>query len=295
VDINTGKRDPLDFVLWKASKATEPEEVKWPSKWGSGRPGWHIECSAMVCELLGERIDIHGGGADLQFPHHENEIAQSEGALQHPFVNYWLHNGFVRVDNEKMSKSLGNFFTIRDVLKKYDAEVIRFFILRAHYRSPLNYSDAHLDDAKQSLTRLYTALKDVVPDSEPLDRGEAHALRFAEAMNDDFNTPLAVAVLFELANEVNRTKSAAMARQLIALAGIIGLLQRVPQHYLQSVPQQGCDRVSGDAEVLAQIEARAAAKKSRNFTEADRIRTQLSARGIVLEDKPDGSTDWRRA
>jgi cysteinyl-tRNA synthetase len=295
VDINTGKRDPLDFVLWKASKETEPEEVKWPSKWGSGRPGWHIECSAMACDLLGEHFDIHGGGADLQFPHHENEIAQSEGALQHPFVNYWLHNGFVRVDNEKMSKSLGNFFTIREVLNKYDAEVVRFFILRAHYRSPLNYSNAHLDDAKQSLTRLYTALKDVTPDSEPLDRSEAHALRFAEAMDDDFNTPLAVAILFELANEVNKTKSAAVARQLTALAAIIGLLQRTPQHYLQSVPQQSGDGASDDGVVLTHIAARATAKKTRNFTEADRIRAELLAVGVVLEDKPDGSTDWRRA
>jgi cysteinyl-tRNA synthetase len=294
VEVNAGKRDPLDFVLWKSSKESEPEEVKWPSKWGSGRPGWHIECSAMSCELLGERFDIHGGGADLQFPHHENEIAQSEGALQHSFVNYWLHNGFLRVDNEKMSKSLGNFFTIRDVLKSYDAEVVRFFILRAHYRSPLNYSDVHLDDAKQSLTRLYTALKEVAPDKLPLDRNEEHAIRFADAMNDDFNTPLAVAVLFELANEVNRTKSAATARQLHGLAGILGLLERAPQQFLQSgahLEANGVDEVF----VLTQIEGRAAAKKSRNFSEADRIRSELSAQGIVLEDKPDGSTEWRRA
>jgi cysteinyl-tRNA synthetase len=294
VEVNTGKRDPLDFVLWKSSKESEPEEVKWPSKWGSGRPGWHIECSAMSCELLGERFDIHGGGADLQFPHHENEIAQSEGALQHPFVNYWLHNGFLRVDNEKMSKSLGNFFTIRDVLKSYDAEVVRFFILRAHYRSPLNYSDVHLDDAKQSLTRLYTALKEVAPDGLPLDRNDGYAVRFADAMNDDFNTPLAVAVLFELANEVNKTKSAAMARQLHGLAGVLGLLERAPQQFLQAgahIEESGID----EAFVLTQIEGRAAAKKSRNFAEADRIRGVLSAQGIVLEDKPDGSTEWRRA
>jgi cysteinyl-tRNA synthetase len=294
VEVNTGKRDPLDFVLWKSSKESEPEEVKWPSKWGSGRPGWHIECSAMSCELLGERFDIHGGGADLQFPHHENEIAQSEGALQHPFVNYWLHNGFLRVDNEKMSKSLGNFFTIRDVLKSYDAEVVRFFILRAHYRSPLNYSDVHLDDAKQSLARLYTALKEVAPDNLPLDRQDEYASRFADAMNDDFNTPLAVAVLFELANEVNKSKSAAMARQLRGLAGILGLLERAPQQFLQSgahLETHGVD----EAFVLMQIEGRAAAKKSRNFAEADRIRNELSAQGIVLEDKPDGSTEWRRA
>ncbi|MBV8666653.1 MAG: cysteine--tRNA ligase [Burkholderiaceae bacterium] len=293
VDVNTGKRDPLDFVLWKASKESEPEEVKWASKWGSGRPGWHIECSAMSCALLGEHFDIHGGGADLQFPHHENEIAQSEGALRHPFVNYWMHNGFVRVDNEKMSKSLGNFFTIRDVLKRYDAEVVRFFILRAHYRSPLNYSDAHLDDARQALTRLYTALKDVTPDALPLDRGDAFAVRLTEAMNDDFNTPLAVAALFDLANEVNKTKSPALARQLKELAGILGLLQRAPQQFLQAAPVQ--EGALGETEIVERIEARKAAKKARNFAEADRIRNELTAQGVVLEDKPDGSTEWRRA
>ncbi len=295
VDINAGKRDPLDFVLWKASKESEPEEVKWPSKWGSGRPGWHIECSAMACELLGEQFDIHGGGQDLQFPHHENEIAQSEGAHRHTFVNYWMHNGFVRVDNEKMSKSLGNFFTIRDVLKKYDAEVVRFFIMRAHYRSPLNYSDAHLEDAKGALTRLYTALKDVVPDNTPLDWTEAHAARFADAMNDDLNTPLAVAVLFDLANEINKTKSAALARQLKTLAGIIGLLQRTPQQFLQAVPACADDGENIEAMVAAQINARIAAKKAKNFAEADRIRADLLVKGIILEDKPGGATEWRRA
>jgi len=292
VDVNAGKRDPLDFVLWKASKESEPEEVKWPSKWGSGRPGWHIECSAMACELLGEQFDIHGGGADLQFPHHENEIAQSEGAHQHTFVNYWMHNGFVRVDDEKMSKSLGNFFTIREILKKYDPEVVRFFMLRAHYRSPLNYSDAHLDDAKHALARLYTAMKDVAPDAESLDRTEAHALRFADALNDDFNTPLAMSVLFDLANEVNKTKSPVLARQLKGLAGIIGLLQRVPQQFLQADPESGSDV---EAMVAAQIDARAAAKKARNFAEADRIRADLLVQGIILEDKPGGATEWRRA
>jgi cysteinyl-tRNA synthetase len=291
VDINTGKRDPLDFVLWKASKESEPDEVKWNSKWGSGRPGWHIECSAMSCELLGEHFDIHGGGQDLQFPHHENEIAQSEGALRHPFVNYWMHNGFVRVDNEKMSKSLGNFFTIRDVLKQYDAEVVRFFILRAHYRSPLNYSDAHLEDAKGALTRLYTALKEVQPDSDALDWSETHAARFAEAMNDDLNTPLAVSVLFELANEVNKTRSSALARQLSRLAGVLGLLQRTPLQFLQAMPAGDGDIA---ATIEAQIEARASAKKSKNFVEADRIRNELLAMGIVLEDKPGGATEWRR-
>ncbi|SNS59781.1 cysteinyl-tRNA synthetase [Noviherbaspirillum humi] len=292
VELNTGKRDPLDFVLWKASKESEPDEVKWDSPWGKGRPGWHIECSAMSCELLGEQFDIHGGGQDLQFPHHENEIAQSEGAHRHPFVNYWMHNGFVRVDNEKMSKSLGNFFTIREVLQKYDPEVVRFFILRAHYRSPLNYSDAHLDDARQALTRLYTALKDVTADDQPLDRGEAHAVRFAEAMNDDFNTPVAFAALFDLANEVNRDKSPALARQLKQLGAALGLLQRTPQEFLQAGPVDGA---LDEAAILAQIEARAAAKKAKNFAEADRIRADLLTQGIVLEDKPGGLTEWRRA
>ncbi len=294
VDVNTGKRDPLDFVLWKASKETEPAEVKWSSKWGSGRPGWHIECSAMACDLLGEQFDIHGGGADLQFPHHENEIAQSEGASGHTFVNYWMHNGFVRVDNEKMSKSLGNFFTIREVLEKFDPEVVRFFILRAHYRSQLNYSDAHLDDARNALTRMYTALKEVAPDSAPLDMTEAHAMRFTEAMNDDFNTPLAIAVLFELANEINKTRSAALARQLTGLAGIVGLLQRAPQQFLRAGLANADD---GDLEtfVAEQIAARVDAKKTRNFAEADRIRAALLEKGIILEDKPGGLTEWRRA
>src|SRR5450830_755548 len=294
VDVNTGKRDPLDFVLWKASKETEPSEVKWDSPWGKGRPGWHIECSAMANDLLGEHFDIHGGGQDLQFPHHENEIAQSEGAHQHSFVNYWMHNGFVRVDNEKMSKSLGNFFTIRDVLKKYDAEVIRFFILRAHYRSPLNYSDAHLDDARQGLTRLYLALKEA-PDDQAveLDPAEAHALRFAEAMNDDFNTPVAMAVLFELANEVNRSKSPAQARQLKALAGVIGLLQRPADSFLKGAAGSETEGLS-EVEITAGIAARVAAKQAKNFAQADAIRAQLAAAGVILEDKPGGLTEWRR-
>ncbi|MGV3741231.1 MAG: cysteine--tRNA ligase [Burkholderiaceae bacterium] len=294
VDVSGGKRDPLDFVLWKSAKQEEPEEVKWDSPWGKGRPGWHIECSAMACNLLGEQFDIHGGGQDLQFPHHENEIAQSEGANQHRFVNYWMHNGFVRVDNEKMSKSLGNFFTIRDVLKGYDPEVVRFFILRAHYRSPLNYSDTHLDDAKGALTRLYTTLKEATPDEGKLDTSESYAQRFADAMNDDFNTPIAIAVLFDLANEINRSKSAVLARQLKHLAGIIGLLQRRPQDFLQG----GAGSSAGDAGlgemVQAKIEARAEAKRSKNFAEADRIRAELLAEGIVLEDKAGGVTEWRK-
>src|SRR5512139_2097111 len=231
VDVADGKNDPLDFVLWKHAKDSEPAEVKWDSPWGAGRPGWHIECSAMSSELLGQHFDIHGGGADLQFPHHENEIAQSEGAHPCQFVNYWMHNGFVRVDNEKMSKSLGNFFTIREVLAKFDAEVMRFFILRAHYRSPLNYSDMHIDDAKGALTRLYTALKAAPAGAGQVDWQEAHAQRFQAAMDDDFNTPEALAVLFDLANEVNKGGSMVLAAQLKALAGTLGFLQRDPQEF----------------------------------------------------------------
>jgi cysteinyl-tRNA synthetase len=296
VEVNIDKRDPLDFVLWKAAKESEPTEAKYDSKWGQGRPGWHIECSAMACALLGEQFDIHGGGADLQFPHHENEIAQSEGAFGHTYVNYWMHNGFLRLDDEKMSKSLGNFFTIREVLKKYDAEVVRFFILRTHYRSALNYSDVHLDDAKGALTRLYTALKEVTPDDATLDWSEAYALRFGEAMDDDFNTPMAVSALFDLANEVNRSKSPALARQLRGLADTIGILQRVPQAFLQAGPSDVQEQGGPAAAMIeAQIEARKVAKKARNFTESDRIRSALQANGIILEDKPDGSTEWRRA
>ncbi len=295
VDVAENKNDPLDFVLWKHAKDSEADEVKWDSPWGKGRPGWHIECSAMGTELLGRHFDIHGGGADLQFPHHENEIAQSEGAHQCPFVNYWMHNGFVRVDEEKMSKSLGNFFTIREVLKKYDAEVVRFFILRAHYRSPLNYSDAHLDDAKGALTRLYTALKSLpvrpeLVEGERVDWNEPYAQRFKSAMDDDFNTPEAVAVLFDLANEVNRRQSAEAAAQLKSLAGGLGLLQRDPQLFLQGGASEGGP---DDASISAQIEARIAAKKSKNFAEADRIRRELLEAGIVLEDSAAGTT-WRR-
>ena len=284
VDVDRSKEDPLDFVLWKSSK---PEEPKWPSRWGDGRPGWHIECSAMSEKLLGERFDIHGGGEDLQFPHHENEIAQSEGASGHPFVNYWMHNAFVQVDKEKMSKSLGNFFTVRDILKKYDPEVVRFFILRAHYRSPLNYSDQHLDDAKAALTRLYTALKDVRVAEKKLDWAEPHAQRFKEAMDDDFGTPEAVAVLFELANRVNSGETG-LASQFKALAGVLGLLQRDPADFLQARP-------AGVAEdwINGKIAEREAARKAKDYAAADRIRKELLAAGIALEDKG-GKTSWRR-
>ena len=298
VDVVDGKQDPLDFVLWKHAKEDEADEVKWDSPWGAGRPGWHIECSAMGSHLLGKHFDIHGGGQDLQFPHHENEIAQSEGAMDASahdcqYVNYWMHNGFIRVDDEKMSKSLGNFFTIRDVLKQYDPEVVRFFILRAHYRSPLNYSDAHLDDARGALTRLYTALKNHPATGAAVDWNEAHAQRFAAAMNDDFGTSEAIAVLFDLANLVNRDNDAKMAAQLRGLAAVLGLLQRDAQAFLQAAPAVA-DGMSSEA-IETMIAARVEAKKARDFAESDRIRDALKAAGVVLEDKPGGVTEWRRA
>ena len=289
VAVDDGKHDPLDFVLWKSAKASEPDEVKWASDYGAGRPGWHIECSAMSCELLGQRFDIHGGGADLQFPHHENEIAQSQGALgEGSFARTWMHNGFINVDNEKMSKSLGNFFTIRDVLNRFEAETVRFFVVRSHYRSPLNYSDVHLADARAALKRLYTALDAVAPAEVALDWRDPWAARFKAAMDDDFGTPEAIAVLFELATEVNRSQSAQLAGVLKALGGVLGLLQREPRAFLQG----GSDADAGAA-IAAQIQARAAAKAAKNFAEADRIRNDLLAQGIVLKDSPTGTT-WER-
>ena len=288
VAVADDKRDPLDFVLWKAAKTTEPDEAKWDGAYGLGRPGWHIECSAMSCQMLGDSFDIHGGGADLQFPHHENEIAQSEGATGQPLASVWMHNGFVRVDNEKMSKSLGNFFTIREVLGQYDAETVRFFIVRTHYRSALNYSDAHLDDARSSLKRLYTALDAVPPSDVAIDWNDPHALRFRAAMDDDLGTPEAMAVLFDLASEVNRTRSAARSGLLKALGGTLGLLQVDPQAFLRT--GAGLDETA----IQVHIDARTAAKAAKNYAEADRIRQDLAAQGVVLKDGAGGTT-WERA
>ena len=309
VAVSGGKQDPLDFVLWKAAKPEEPDEVRWQSPFGCGRPGWHIECSAMSTELLGSRFDIHGGGADLQFPHHENEIAQSDAALfpdgSASFVRYWLHNGFVQVNDEKMSKSLGNFFTIRDVLKEHDGEVIRFFILRSHYRSPLNYSRASLDDAREGLLRLYNALSAAF--DEPvriadIDWDEPRAARFADSMNDDFNTVVAIAVLFELAAALNRSRSRRDELLLRRLATVLGLLGQT-QEAVRRSGLRGPDAAAGgggdggggpsDDDIEALIARRAAAKKSKQYAQADAIRAELAKAGIVLEDTAAG-TSWRR-
>ena len=289
VEPDEAKRDAVDFTLWKAAKPGEPS---WPSPWGEGRPGWHIECSAMSMECLGEQFDIHGGGLDLKFPHHENEIAQSEAATGHAFANYWMHNGHVRINDEKMSKSLGNFFTVRDILKEYRAEEVRYFLLSSHYRSPLNYSLDALGNARAALTRLYTALRGL-PEAVAGEAGEDFRSAFGAAMEDDFNTPVALAVLFDLAREINRRReeggagAAPLGARLRELGGELGLLGSDPEDYLKG------GAADDDAQIEALIERRTAARKARDFAEADRLRDELKARGVVLEDGPGGTT-WRR-
>lgn len=293
VAVDESKKDPLDFVLWKSAKPGEPS---WESPWGKGRPGWHIECSAMSTECLGHNFDIHGGGLDLQFPHHENEIAQSEAATGEKFANVWMHNGFVRIDDEKMSKSLGNFFTIREVTSQYDPEVLRYFILTSHYRSPLNYSDKHLDNAKSALTTLYTALRgtDVIA-AESSDT-EYHN-RVIAAMNDDFNTPEVLPVLFDLAKEVNRYKSSdrdkanSFAGILRSISGMFGLLYQEPEKFLRGSTHEQGGLTDGDIDDL--IQQRKAARVAKDWAESDRIRDVLKENGIVLEDGAAG-TSWRR-
>jgi cysteinyl-tRNA synthetase len=315
VEVNEAKEDPLDFVLWKAAKPGEPQ---WDSPWGPGRPGWHIECSAMSTQCLGDHFDIHGGGMDLMFPHHENEIAQSEAATGHHFVNYWMHNGFVQIDEQKMSKSLGNFFTVREVLKQYRPEVVRFFILSSYYRSPLNYSDENLNTAKAALDRFYTALRDVQVSSVNLVKySDEYVQRFHAAMDDDFNTPEAIAVLFDIARDLNRAKAegknddvSRIAGALIHLGKVLGLLQDDPDSYLKgkgrnvtialtgismtiSQGMVGVHIVMSDEKIDALIVQRLAARKAKNWAESDRIRDELDQQGIILEDGPQGTT-WRR-
>jgi cysteinyl-tRNA synthetase len=296
VDVDRAKQNPFDFVLWKMSKLDEPS---WDSPWGKGRPGWHIECSAMSTKCLGDHFDIHGGGMDLQFPHHENEIAQSEAATGHKFVNFWMHNGFVRINEEKMSKSLGNFFTVREVLERYRPEVIRFFILSSQYRSPLNYSDESLGEASAALRRLYTALRNLTDVAAECELADPFNQRFYEAMDDDFNTPVAVAVLFDLAREVNRQKSegselaASLAATLRRLASMLGLLGSDPEAFLKV--SDGGSENSGlsDEAVEQQIEARITARANKEWAKADRIRDELKEQGVILEDVA-GRTSWRR-
>ena len=291
VAVDENKDDPLDFVLWKAAKPGEPS---WDSPWGPGRPGWHIECSAMSTCCLGNHFDIHGGGQDLQFPHHENEIAQSEAATGEHFVNLWMHNGFVRINDEKMSKSLGNFFTVREILKQYQGEEIRYFVLASHYRSPLNFSDQLLDSARAALTRLYNCLRATEPAAE-VSGGDEYTARFEKAMNDDFNTPEAIAVLFDLANHVNRARdegdaeeASRLAAILKNLANVLGLLEAEPDAYLQG----GANAADSDR-IEALIQQRLQARASKDWAEADRIRDELKSMGIELEDKG-GETIWRR-
>ncbi|MES9845924.1 MAG: cysteine--tRNA ligase [Candidatus Sedimenticola sp. PURPLELP] len=294
VEVDDIKRDPLDFALWKSAKPGEPA---WESPWGQGRPGWHIECSAMSTCCLGDTFDIHGGGADLTFPHHENEIAQSEGATGKQFVNYWMHNGFVRINDEKMSKSLNNFFTVREILARYQAEEVRYFILTSQYRSPLNYDEEHLDNARGALTRFYTALRGL-PDAEP-SAGEVFTERFHVAMDDDFNTPEALAAMFEMVREINRVraedepKAAALAAQLRRLGNMLGILQDDPEVYLRGGTSSD-DQGLSDENIESLIQQRIEAKANKDWGSADRIRDELKEQGVLLEDGPQGTT-WRRA
>jgi cysteinyl-tRNA synthetase len=289
VDIDQNKRNNFDFVMWKSAKKDEPS---WESPWGAGRPGWHIECSAMSNKILGNHFDIHGGGQDLQFPHHENEIAQSEAANDCRMANYWLHNGFVKVDDEKMSKSLGNFFTIRSILKSYLPEVVRFFILKAHYRSPLNYSDIQLDDAKQGLTRLYLSIRNKITfQKSEIDWSNSYAIRFKAALDDDFNSPAAIAVLYELANEINKSKDDKKIELLVNLANSLGILTMNPEDFLQGVMMHSIR--DGGLIIDDLIKERNVAKENKDYEEADRIRKLLLENDILLEDTAEG-TIWRQ-